>query len=212
MKLHPIHEQYLTCLVGNTVERLLVLLDNLHPAKKRDEAVFLVAMQILKPRTRRPTSVHDRLEDLHEEHVSYSRLKERLRDLATTTPEQLLVSGVVQMILCYICNHAYADVKAVRQANQGLAIRVRSQLVNAEEDWEKAQLQQLIQMAEEKIQSITSDVAEAQAFYTSFCENVLKGLLEESEERAEHATNQFRELSEGLSNDPFPGTPKEPDE
>jgi hypothetical protein len=192
LALHPLHERYTTAGAANSVERLITLLDAMNPPRSRDEAILLAAMLILKPRSRAPTSADEPFGELLEEHVSYNRFKDRMRELARTVPEELLVSGAIYHILAYVSNRAQADPEEIVQTNRKVLERI-------ERENDQAAFETLRTISEQKIENAVAEVAEAQEFYTSFCENVVQGLLEEHEERCRRAVQQVRDVSKRLS-------------
>lgn len=200
MDLHPLHERFLKTIPINTVRRLIELLDTL-PPKKRDEAVMLIAMSILKPETGAP--VHDR--SALQEPISYSRLKDRLQFLSEVGPEGVLVAGVLQGIMAYLLTQVFADLPTVIQANQEVIDRSRRTLDDEALDHSKrVQLQGLIDKAEKHVETLPVTVAEAKAFYKVFCEVVLGGLLAEQDVAEEKALKKLRALQARLSTDDSP--------
>lgn len=68
-------------------------------------------------------------------------------------------------------------------------------------------------VSETHIQTFPQVVKEFQAFYAKFCGTVLGGLIEADKEQAARTRRQFLRdrATRKLSEEEFPGTPKEPE-
>src|SRR5262249_9246166 len=152
-KLHPLHEEFTLSAPVCSVEVLLELLDSL-PAQHRDDSTMLLAMAVVKPKTRAPESIHETLDEVFEEHVSYNRFKERLRQLALVAPEEVLVVGVVHHVLAMICTYAFADLDELIRARQGIIARCRELIETAEQDWEIEKARNAMKREEDRIRDL----------------------------------------------------------
>jgi hypothetical protein len=213
MELHPLHERFIKRFCGNSVGRLLRLLDSLEPAKKRDETVMLMAMEILKPKIRESESVHDTMNTRMEEHLSFNRFKDGVNGLQGLIPDGLLVGGIVHHILGRICILAFRDADKDVAEQQADIEHWTEQIATETVDWKKKSLQDLIDKWNAKIKTTHQDVREWQDFYVGFCEHVLGGLEKEDKEQSKRVRDQMRESMgdlDDLSAEEFPGAPKEP--
>jgi hypothetical protein len=170
---------------------------------------------VINPAMGEFTTIHQTLGDLIQEPVSYARFKEKIRLLATQETEQLLVAGIVHETLALLLGLANPDVEKVKARHQGMIDHVQEMLTEELPDWKQAQLEQMAEMSQRKIETMDQDVREFQQFYAKFCEVILGGLIKEGERLADLGAESFfnRRLKRQLSEEEFPGAPKEmPDE
>ncbi len=209
MEMHPIHEKFLKTCPSNSAPRLLELMDVL-PSKARDSLLIPTAISVLQPKTRNPESVHETTASLFDEHVSYSRFKAKLVEMTQVVPGELVVLAVVHRFLSTIYGFAHFDLEKIIANHRGTIARLQGYLEQDDlPDWKRSQLEPLIQMSEDKIESLPREQIEHQEFYVLFCDTVLAGLLVEHQESEAEAIDDLRTSIKDLSEEEFPGAPKE---
>ena len=209
LTLHSIHEHYLISGATNTVGCLISLLDQI-PGSERDNAIMSAAMTILQTSIVRPVSHHQTLNDLITGHVSYSQFTNRLLELVVSAPEGIIVAGVVHDILAYLCGRAFADIDETIRNNQSVIERCQKTLeTEILPAWQDSQTRALLQKTLTHIEELPAAFETSRQFYVTFCEVVLAGLLDENRRGREDMIEQLRGSLEQLSDEEFPGAPKE---
>jgi hypothetical protein len=191
----PAHMQYILKLQSNTLNYFLEVLDNLDPTK-RDEIFGYTYFVIVPHKYKKSLTGKETLKELIIGQIDYNAFKSRSREIAHIFGESFVVQAIVGHALRYIFR--LGDITSLENSIESWRSSMEDwveRLDDPQEDQEA--LQDVIKIAQTKLESLDQDTRRYHALYQYLCDNVVRQLLLEVPDFGGLADNLRKELNKG---------------
>lgn len=177
--MHPMHLKYVSKPQANTLDYFFSVMNDFD-SKKRDEILQFAYEFFIAPRYKKPVTGKEKMRDLMIDKADYVALKEKCYALKSNLTEFFLVKSIVNLTLEWAFHFAdKTSVDVVIEHNKSMIKYMKEKLKDAKDE-ETAMILGLIKDTEKKVKDLPKQTEEWYSLYSSFCEQVLRKLTEES--------------------------------